>query len=296
MSTEKVDGFRLDRIGQLLSTSYPELRLTPGLGALTLRRFAPGVPAAPRRPHPARGRAGGQGSARGARGALHVVRALAGGPQGDGGRARAPVGGAVDRPGWAPRSAGSRRPPSSGSSPAPRCRPPRRSPSAGCRPARSTASCARCSPRCCATPGRLTSSRCADLGAARLRERPAGRAGGRRGGTCRSCWPARCRRAPCTPGCGTSGSTTSVTTAEHGSCAAGRCCWRRTRRAAAELLPGLRVPDFHPVTVVHHTTDDPAAASRRVPRCCWTPTGAGRGRTRRCSATWTRAGRRAAGC
>ena len=34
MSTEKVDGFRLDRIGQFLSTSYPELRLTPGLDAL----------------------------------------------------------------------------------------------------------------------------------------------------------------------------------------------------------------------------------------------------------------------
>lgn len=43
MSTEKVDGFRLDRIGQLLSTSYPELRHTPGLGSLALRRFAPGV-------------------------------------------------------------------------------------------------------------------------------------------------------------------------------------------------------------------------------------------------------------
>ncbi|WP_416966396.1 NAD(P)-binding protein, partial [Streptomyces sp. Agncl-13] len=43
MSTEKVDGFRLDRIGQFLSTSYPELRLTPGLDALVLRPFAPGV-------------------------------------------------------------------------------------------------------------------------------------------------------------------------------------------------------------------------------------------------------------
>ncbi|WP_031226324.1 FAD-dependent oxidoreductase, partial [Streptomyces roseochromogenus] len=43
MSTEKVDGFRLDRIGQLLSTSYPELRTTPGLDSLILRTFAPGV-------------------------------------------------------------------------------------------------------------------------------------------------------------------------------------------------------------------------------------------------------------
>jgi phytoene dehydrogenase-like protein len=28
-------------------------------------------------------------------------------------------------------------------------------------------------------------------------------------------------------------------------------------RAAAGLLPGLRVPGFHPVTVIHHTTDEP---------------------------------------
>ncbi|WP_119583625.1 FAD-dependent oxidoreductase, partial [Streptomyces europaeiscabiei] len=43
MSTEKIDGFRLDRTTQLLSTSYPELRRTPGLGSLPLRPFAPGV-------------------------------------------------------------------------------------------------------------------------------------------------------------------------------------------------------------------------------------------------------------
>ncbi|WP_449342019.1 FAD-dependent oxidoreductase, partial [Streptomyces aurantiogriseus] len=43
MATEKVDGFRLDRIGQLLSTAYPELASTPGLDALVLRPFAPGV-------------------------------------------------------------------------------------------------------------------------------------------------------------------------------------------------------------------------------------------------------------
>ncbi|MDF3148785.1 FAD-dependent oxidoreductase, partial [Streptomyces sp. T21Q-yed] len=43
MSTEKIDGFRLDRIGQLLSTAYPDLRLTPSLDTLALRPFAPGV-------------------------------------------------------------------------------------------------------------------------------------------------------------------------------------------------------------------------------------------------------------
>ncbi|WP_442811817.1 FAD-dependent oxidoreductase [Streptomyces sp. NBC_01288] len=52
-------------------------------------------------------------------------------------------------------------------------------------------------------------------------------------------------------------STTSVTTAEHGEIRCRAVLVATDARAAAELLPGLRVPDFHPVTVVHHTTDDP---------------------------------------
>ncbi|MBO0517695.1 oxidoreductase, partial [Streptomyces beijiangensis] len=43
MSTESADGFRLDRIGQILCTSYPELRHTPGLDEVELRSFSPGV-------------------------------------------------------------------------------------------------------------------------------------------------------------------------------------------------------------------------------------------------------------
>ncbi len=44
MSTEKVDGFRLDRIGQLLSTSYPRTAPHPGpRHGLVLRPFLPGV-------------------------------------------------------------------------------------------------------------------------------------------------------------------------------------------------------------------------------------------------------------
>ncbi len=42
-STDHLDGFRLDRTGQLLVTSYPELRTTPGLSGLVLRHFAPGL-------------------------------------------------------------------------------------------------------------------------------------------------------------------------------------------------------------------------------------------------------------
>ncbi|MGW0899932.1 FAD-dependent oxidoreductase, partial [Streptomyces goshikiensis] len=43
MATEQVDGFRLDRIGQLLNTAYTELERTPCLEALRLRTFAPGA-------------------------------------------------------------------------------------------------------------------------------------------------------------------------------------------------------------------------------------------------------------
>ncbi|WP_264925013.1 FAD-dependent oxidoreductase, partial [Streptomyces sp. A012304] len=93
MATEKVDGFRLDRIGQLLSTAYPELALTPGLDALGLRPFAPGVLLHSDGRHH---RAGVQAGAGGARGALHAVRALA----------SAPRPGALPRPrpGGAPRA------------------------------------------------------------------------------------------------------------------------------------------------------------------------------------------------
>ncbi|MFE9437868.1 FAD-dependent oxidoreductase [Streptomyces sp. NPDC006602] len=55
----------------------------------------------------------------------------------------------------------------------------------------------------------------------------------------------------------TSISTTSVTTAEHGEIRCRAVLIATDARAAAELMPGLRVPDFHPVTVVHHTTDEP---------------------------------------
>lgn len=54
-------------------------------------------------------------------------------------------------------------------------------------------------------------------------------------------------------------STTSVTTAEHGEIQCRAVLVATDARAAADLLPGLRVPDFHPVTVVHHTTNEPPA-------------------------------------
>jgi hypothetical protein len=57
----------------------------------------------------------------------------------------------------------------------------------------------------------------------------------------------------------TSVSTTSVTTAEHGVFRCRAVLVATDARSAAELLPGLRVPDFLPVTVVHHGTDEPPA-------------------------------------
>lgn len=55
----------------------------------------------------------------------------------------------------------------------------------------------------------------------------------------------------------TSVATTSVTTAGHGETRCRAVLLATDARAAADLLPGLRVPEFHPVTVVHHTTDEP---------------------------------------
>ncbi|TXS45187.1 FAD-dependent oxidoreductase [Streptomyces sp. uw30] len=267
MSTEKVDGFRLDRIGQLLSTSYPELRLTPGLDALALRPFAPGVLL---HSDGRRQRAGAVPSAMGARrarGALHAVRALASAPRAASGRgvpgtvprvrAGAPLGTAVDQ---ARLGAALAR---LASSPVERllARPelpaaqalaergvPARTVDGFLRPLLAALLC---------DPELTTSSRCADLA---LRAFASGRLCVPEGGA--EALPELLARAlpPGTVHTGvrvTSIATTSVTTAEHGEIRCRAVLLATDARTAAELLPGLRVPDFHPVTVVHHTTDEP---------------------------------------
>ncbi|MFG3016388.1 NAD(P)/FAD-dependent oxidoreductase [Streptomyces cinerochromogenes] len=259
MSTEKVDGFRLDRIGQLLSTSCPELRLSPGLDALTLRRFAPGVllhrdGRTQRAGAPAAG-----GSARGARGALHVVRALAGAPRGTAAAPAAPVGGAVDqarlgaalgRIAATPVERILARPEMPAAQALAQRGVPPRTVDGFLRPLLATLLC---------DPGLTTSSRCADLA---LHAFASGRLCVPEGGA--ETLPVLLARAlpPGTVHTGvrvTSVSTTSVATAEHGEIRCRAVLLATDARAAADLLPGLRVPDFHPVTVVHHTTDDPAA-------------------------------------
>ncbi|MET9088543.1 NAD(P)/FAD-dependent oxidoreductase [Streptomyces sp. NPDC004237] len=259
MSTEKVDGFRLDRIGQLLSTSYPELRLTPGLDALVLRRFAPGVLL---HRDGRRHRAGAPAGTGSARGALYAVRALASAPRGSAvapARATAPMGSAVDqarlgaalgRMAATPVERLLARP----ELPAAQALAERgmsaRTIDGFLRPLLAALLC---------DPGLTTSSRCADLA---LRSFASGRLCVPEGGA--EVLPDLLARAlpPGTVHTGvrvTSVSTTSVTTAEHGVIRCRAVLLATDARAAAGLLPGLRVPDFHQVTVVHHTTDEPSA-------------------------------------
>ncbi|WP_432101428.1 NAD(P)/FAD-dependent oxidoreductase [Streptomyces sp. WAC 04229] len=273
-ATEKVDGFRLDRIGQLLSTACPELRRTPGLDGLALLPFAPGVLLHSEGRHH---RAGAPAGVRGARGALHAVRALAsaprsipaprrtvGPPRAYGGpaptprvRAGAPLGTAVDQ---ARLGAALSR---LASTPVERLLarpelPAARALAARGVPARTVDGFLR--PLLAALlcdPDLTTSSRCADLA---LRAFAAGRLGLPEGGA--EALPEHLARSlpPGTVHTGvrvTSVATNAVTTAEHGVIRCRAVLVATDARAAAALLPGLRVPDFHPVTVVHHTTDQP---------------------------------------
>ncbi|MFD5806458.1 NAD(P)/FAD-dependent oxidoreductase [Streptomyces sp. NPDC127020] len=273
-ATEKVDGFRLDRIGQLLSTACPELRRTPGLDGLALLPFAPGVLLHSEGRHH---RAGAPAGVRGARGALHAVRALAsaprsipaprrtvGPPRAYGGpaptprvRAGAPLGTAVDQ---ARLGAALSR---LASTPVERLLarpelPAARALAARGVPARTVDGFLR--PLLAALlcdPDLTTSSRCADLA---LRAFAAGRLGLPEGGA--EALPEHLARSlpPGTVHTGvrvTAVATNAVTTAEHGVIRCRAVLVATDARAAAALLPGLRVPDFHPVTVVHHTTDQP---------------------------------------
>ncbi|MFB8760731.1 NAD(P)/FAD-dependent oxidoreductase [Streptomyces nigra] len=259
MSTEKIDGFRLDRIGQLLSTSYPELRRTPALDALALRSFAPGVLLhSDGRRHRA-GALTGPAGARRARGALHAVRALATAPRASTvprPRAGAPLGTAVDQ---ARLGAALAR---LASSPVERLLSRPEAPAARALaergiPARTIDGFVR--PLLAALlydPELTTSSRCADLA---LHAFASGRLCLPEGGA--EALPDLLARSlpPGTVHTGvrvTSIATTAVTTAGHGVIRCRAVLLATDARTAGELLPGLRVPGFHPVTVLHHTMDE----------------------------------------
>jgi phytoene dehydrogenase-like protein len=257
MATEKVDGFRLDRIGQLLSTAYPELRRTPGLDGLALLPFAPGVLLHSEGRHH---RAGAPAGGRSARGALHAVRALASAPRSvpaPRARAGAPLGTAVDQARLGAALARLAHTPAERLLARPEL-PAARALAARGLPARTIDGFLR--PLLAALlndPDLTTSSRCADLA---LRAFAGGRLALPEGGA--EALPEHLARSlpPGTVHTGvrvTSVATNAVTTAEHGVIRCRAVLVATDARAAAGLLPGLRVPDFHPVTVVHHTIDEP---------------------------------------
>lgn len=263
MSTEKVDGFRLDRTAPMLSTSYPELSRTPALAPLVLRPFSPTVLL----------HAGGRlrradttPAPRSARGALTAVRALAGAPRlpRPPGAARAPGAGFLATPSEQARLtiALARL--------------------AATRPERLVARPELPAAEALATHGfpqsavegflrplltallgdplLSTSSRCADLA---LHSFATGRLCVPEGGAdalpdlLASGLPAGTVRTGVRV---TEVSTTSVRTEQHGEIACRALLLATGARSAAALLPGLRVPGFHPVTVLHHATDEAPSA------------------------------------
>ncbi|GAA4922579.1 NAD(P)/FAD-dependent oxidoreductase [Streptomyces coeruleoprunus] len=236
MATDQVDGFRLDRIGQLLNTSYPELHRTPGLDPGALRRFQPGVLV-----HSG-GRLHRTGEVRGgARSALTRARALASGPRP---LDQARLGASLARLAGTPTERLLAR----------RERPALEALTARGLPARTVGTFLR--PLLSALlsdPDLTTSSRCADLA---LRGFARGRLCVPAGGAVTL--PQR-MAAALPPGTVRTGvrvkdaSISRVLTAEHGEFTCRSLVVATGARAAAELLPGLRVPDFHPVTVLHHT-------------------------------------------
>ncbi|WP_434481534.1 NAD(P)/FAD-dependent oxidoreductase [Streptomyces sp. NBC_01281] len=260
MSTEKVDGFRLDRLGRLLSTSYPELRHTPGLDGLTLRPFSPGVLLHSDGHHH---RAAAPGTPRSARGALSTARALASAPRlplarpARGTPRPGPLGGPLDQSRLAmalgrlaatePERLLARPDLTAARSLTARGLPPR-TVDGFLRPLLAALLC---------DPELGTSSRCADLA---LHSFATGRLCLPEGGA--DALP-ELLAAGLPPGTVhtnvevTAISTTRVSTRDHGEIRCRSVLLATGARAAADFLPGLHVPAFHPVTVLHHTMDEP---------------------------------------
>lgn len=228
--TDTVNGFRLDRGSELLCTSYPELARTPGLDGLRLLPVSATIPAVPGRRGPRSVDPRGVwdkarlGSALGKLAAVPSDRLLA--------RAETTVRDALTNRGLPPRPVdGFLRP---------------------------------LLVALLHDPALGTSSRCADLvlrGYARGRlALPAGGAGtlpellaaGLPAGTVRLGVRA------------TSVDANAVTTEQDGPLPCRAAVVATGATDAAALLPGLRVPDFHPVTVVHHAAVQPPSRDPAV--------------------------------
>ncbi|MGW0751338.1 FAD-dependent oxidoreductase [Streptomyces sp. NPDC002587] len=230
MATVSADGFRLDRIGQLLTTSYTELERTPGLRSLTLRTFAPGVLV----------HADGKQLRAGA---LTPARALA-----SGSLDQARLSAALGRLAALPEERLLARPERTALAALRTRGLPPRTVTGVLRPLLSTL---------LRDPELTTSSRVADLA---LRGFARGRLAVPEGGA--AALPDLLARA-LPPGTVRTGvrvrsvATNLVTTEEHGDFGCRSVLLATGARAAAALLPGLRVPGFHEVTVLHHATAAP---------------------------------------
>lgn len=285
MATESVDGYLLDRSGRLLCPDWPEFRRLPALAALELRPFAPGalLHAAGRthRIGDLRRRDGASRNAGASRGAEATARA---GRTDRADRAERRTWGAFtmaraltsarSRDSW---GSSRRRQGRTGALDLARLRgaltrfaavpsdrllartelPAAQALSARGLPARTVGSLVR--PLLSALlsdPALTTSSRVADL---TLR-------GFIRGGCClpaggmaavpellASSLPAGTVRTDVTA---VSVTTNSVTTRDHGTLACRAVVVATDAADAGRLLPGLRVPEFHPMTVLHHAVDE----------------------------------------
>ncbi|MFF3624500.1 FAD-dependent oxidoreductase [Streptomyces sp. NPDC002467] len=230
MATVSADGFRLDRIGQLLNTSYTELERTPGLEDLTLRPFAPGVLV-----HTD----GKQLRA----GALTPARALA-----SGSLDQARLSAALGRLAALPEEKLLARPERTALAALRSRGLPPRTVNGVLRPLLATL---------LRDPELTTSSRVADLA---LRTFARGRLAVPEGGAAALPGLLAAALPPGTVRTGVrvrSVATNLVTTVEHGDFTCRSVLLATGARAAAELLPGLRVPAFHEVTVLHHATTAP---------------------------------------
>ncbi|AKH82009.1 oxidoreductase [Streptomyces sp. CNQ-509] len=240
MTTDHVDGFRLDRSLQLLNTSYPELRRLPGLAEVPLCPLDGDVVVC------GGGRRQRIGGSRGTGGAFTAASALAS-------AARAPRGAVIDQAWLSTALARLATVPTARLL----ARPERRAAdalAARALPPRMAAGFLR--PLLVALlndPALTTSSRSADLA---LRSFARGRlclpAGG--AATVPRKLAAGLPRGTVRTGVrAVSVSTTAVRTEEHGVLRCRSVLVATGARAAAGLLPGLRLPGFHPVTVLHHS-------------------------------------------
>ncbi|WP_406149751.1 NAD(P)/FAD-dependent oxidoreductase [Streptomyces sp. NBC_01012] len=251
MATQDMDGFRLDHLGPLLSSAYPGLSGTPGLEGLVLRHFAPGVLV-----HSG-GRQYRAGDVRSARGALRAVRSRSSAP-------RAPLGGAIEQArlgAWLARLA---------TAPESRilARPDRTALDAlaarGLPPRTAAGFLHPLLSALLGDPGLSTSSRIAEL---TLRDYARGRLCVPAGGSATLPELLAAALPPGTVRTGvhvTAADITSVRTKEHGELGCRSLLLATGAGAAAELLPGLRMPAFHPVTVVHHTADEAPVTGGRL--------------------------------